>query len=265
MEQGVRTGFNFSRKGANAELTHRFAPTIRGSARYAFATTHIFDFDETLPEDDQLTVDRVFPQVRLSTISLAVSRDTRDDLLEPQRGSLLAADGTLAARAIGSEVGFTKTFLQGYFYRSLGRPHLVFAGRALASRTRSARVRLCRASTIKDPNLHGVTLLVLQPIAASGEPAGRTLVALDSVGVPATITPKGFPIGGDAEIILNAELRAPVYGPVGGVVFVDGGNVFARTADLSLAELRGSVGFGVRYRSPVGPIRVDLGFKLIGE
>ena len=37
-------------------------------------------------------------------------------------------------------------------------------------------------STIKDPNLHGVTLLVLQPIAASGEPAGRTLVALDSVG-----------------------------------------------------------------------------------
>lgn len=37
-------------------------------------------------------------------------------------------------------------------------------------------------STVKDPNLVGVKLLVLQPIAASGEPAGRTLVALDSVG-----------------------------------------------------------------------------------
>ena len=37
-------------------------------------------------------------------------------------------------------------------------------------------------STIKDPNLGGVTMLVLQPIAASGEAAGRTLVALDSVG-----------------------------------------------------------------------------------
>ena len=37
-------------------------------------------------------------------------------------------------------------------------------------------------ATIKDPNLTGMTLLVLQPIAASGEPSGRTLVALDSVG-----------------------------------------------------------------------------------
>jgi ethanolamine utilization protein EutN len=37
-------------------------------------------------------------------------------------------------------------------------------------------------STIKDPNLTGLKLLVVQPLAASGEPAGRTLVALDSVG-----------------------------------------------------------------------------------
>lgn len=37
-------------------------------------------------------------------------------------------------------------------------------------------------SSVKDANLSGVTLLVLQPILASGEPSGRTLVALDSVG-----------------------------------------------------------------------------------
>jgi outer membrane translocation and assembly module TamA len=258
----VRTGFNFSRKGANAELTHRLSPTVRGSARYAFATTHIFDFDQTLQESDLLTVDRVFPQVRLSTVSLALSRDTRDDLLEPQRGFLLSADTTLAARAIGSEVGFTKTFLQGFVYRNLGRPHLVFAGGARLG--------------VADPFLR-----VVQGVDADGNPTttvvrdlpaserfftgGDTTIrgfALDTVGVPATITPKGFPIGGDAEIILNAELRTHVYGPVGAVVFVDGGNVFVRAADLSLADLRGSVGFGLRYRSPIGPIRVDLGFKL---
>ena len=37
-------------------------------------------------------------------------------------------------------------------------------------------------ATIKDDNLTGIKLMVLQPIAASGDPAGRTLVALDSVG-----------------------------------------------------------------------------------
>lgn len=86
--------------------------------------------------------------------------------------------------------------------------------------------------------------------------------SLDSVGVPATITPKGFPKGGDAEIVLNAELRAPLHGPVGVVLFADGGNVFSHAADLSLSQLRGSLGFGARYRSPIGPIRVDVGFKL---
>jgi outer membrane protein insertion porin family len=45
-------------------------------------------------------------------------------------------------------------------------------------------------------------------------------------------------------------------------VFVDGGNVFRRVTEFDFGELRGSVGFGLRYRSPVGPIRVDLGFKM---
>ena len=253
VEQGVRTGFNFSRKGANAELTHRISPTVRGSARYSFATTHIFDFDETLPESDQLTVDRVFPQVRLSTLSLALSRDTRDDLLEPQRGLLLSADATIAARAIGSEVGFSKTFLQGFLYRNLGRPHLVFAGGARLG--------------VANPFLQIVNGVAVRDLPASERffTGGDTTIrgfSLDSVGVPATITPKGFPRGGDAAIILNAELRAPVYGPVGAVLFADGGNVFVRATDVSVADLRGSLGFGVRYRSPIGPIRVDLGFKL---
>jgi outer membrane translocation and assembly module TamA len=53
----------------------------------------------------------------------------------------------------------------------------------------------------------------------------------------------------------------PVHGGFGVVGFVDAGNVFKEAADLSLTALRSSVGFGVRYKSPIGPIRVDLGFK----
>jgi outer membrane translocation and assembly module TamA len=61
---------------------------------------------------------------------------------------------------------------------------------------------------------------------------------------------------------LNAELRIPVRGVLGAVVFLDGGNVFQTPGDIRLGELRGAAGFGFRYRSPLGPIRVDLGFKL---
>ena len=53
--------------------------------------------------------------------------------------------------------------------------------------------------------------------------------ALDQLGTPATIDKDGFPIGGNAMVILNAELRIPVRGGLGVVSFVDAGNVFARS------------------------------------
>lgn len=262
VEQGVRTGFNFSRKGLSAELTHRLAPTVRGSARYSFGTTKIFDFDEERTNTNQLTVDRVFPQVRLSVFSAAVSRDTRDDLLEPQKGTLIAADVALAARGVGSEVGFLKTFLQGFFYRNLGKPHLVLAGGARLGLAKAFRQIVDTVDENGDPiRLEVRDLPASERFFAGGDATIRGF-AMDTVGVPETITPAGFPRGGDAEVVLNLELRAPVRGPLGVVLFADGGNVFSRAADLSLSELRGSLGLGARVRSPLGPIRFDVGFKL---
>lgn len=262
-EQGARTSFKFSRKGVNAELTHRITRQLRSSIRYSFGTTRIFD--ETLGPLDQLkiTIDRVFPQVRLSAFSGALARDTRDDLLEPQEGTFLSADGAIAGRAIGSQVGFVKGLVEAFIYRRLGRPHLVFATGARLGLANAFR----RVVQTTDANGNPTTTIV-QDLPASERffAGGDTTIrgyALDSVGAPNTISETtGFPIGGSALIILNAELRAPVWRDLGAAVFVDGGNVFARPGELDLTHLRGSLGFGLRYRSPVGPIRVDLGFKL---
>ena len=86
--------------------------------------------------------------------------------------------------------------------------------------------------------------------------------ALDQLGTPEIIDADGFPIGGNGVIILNAELRVPVMRFLGVVGFVDSGNVFKQTTDIDLGRLRATIGFGVRVQSPVGPIRVDVGFKL---
>jgi outer membrane translocation and assembly module TamA len=86
--------------------------------------------------------------------------------------------------------------------------------------------------------------------------------ALDTVGAPNTISASGFPRGGNALLLMNGELRVPVWRDIGAVTFMDGGNVFDRVTEMDLGELRGSVGFGLRYRSPIGPIRFDVGFKL---
>jgi len=89
--------------------------------------------------------------------------------------------------------------------------------------------------------------------------------ALDRLGTPETIDRNGFPKGGNAVLIMNAELRVPVWGGLGAVGFMDAGNVFNRISNFSFAAVKPTAGFGIRYQSPIGPIRVDLGFKLDPE
>ena len=77
-----------------------------------------------------------------------------------------------------------------------------------------------------------------------------------------TIDANGFPLGGNAEMLYNLELRVPLKGNFETHGFLDTGNVFKRAIDLDFNELRSAVGFGVLYKSPIGPLRFDLGFKV---
>jgi outer membrane protein insertion porin family/translocation and assembly module TamA len=70
----------------------------------------------------------------------------------------------------------------------------------------------------------------------------------------------GLPIGGNAMAAASSELRTPLKGSLGGVLFIDSGNVWRQNVDI--ADLRLSVGAGLRYTTPVGPIRFDFGYQL---
>jgi outer membrane protein insertion porin family len=256
VEQGRRSSFNFTRQGLNADLLRRITNTIRVSGRYTFSTTRTFD--ERLSESDQAIIDRQFPRVRLSVFSGAVTRDTRNDLLDPERGTFLSAEGSIASRALGGEVGFVKSYMQGFWFQRLPGPRrIVFAIRAAAGLADGfARPATCDGEpcVIED-------LPASERFFAGGDTTIRGF-ALDTVGSPETISANGFPRGGNAVLILNGELRVPVWRELGAAFFVDGGNVFERVTDFDFGELRGAAGFGVRYRSPLGPIRLDLGFKM---
>jgi outer membrane protein insertion porin family len=262
IEQGERSSFNFTRKGANVDVQRRLTQAIVVNARYSFSTTRIFDL-RLADEGDLAAIDRLFPQVRLSGFSGAVSRDTRDELLNPQRGAFLSAEGAMAARALGGQVGFVKTYLQGFFFRRLpGRRPVVFATRAALGLADGFPREV--STTLEDGT---VVVETIEDLPASERffAGGETTIrgyALDSVGAPNTITPDGFPTGGNSVLIVNGELRVPVWRDIGAALFVDGGNVFRRVTEFDFGELRGSVGFGFRYLSPIGPLRLDLGFKL---
>ena len=111
LEQGTRSSFNFNRRGVRAEVGKRVTRTLSLAGRYSFDRTRLFD--EQIAPEDQNDIDRLFPRVRLSAFSASAIHDTRDDALDPARGAMVGIDGEVAARAIGSEVGFAKTFVQG--------------------------------------------------------------------------------------------------------------------------------------------------------
>jgi outer membrane translocation and assembly module TamA len=73
---------------------------------------------------------------------------------------------------------------------------------------------------------------------------------------------EGLAIGGTALVAMSSELRARLKGNLGGVLFVDSGNVWTGLREIEFRELRTAVGLGLRYSTPVGPIRVDLGYQL---
>jgi outer membrane protein assembly complex protein YaeT len=77
-----------------------------------------------------------------------------------------------------------------------------------------------------------------------------------------TLSASGFPIGGHSMLEMSAEVRTPLFGKVTGVFFVDAGGVEATAWDLAMKDLRYDVGPGLRYVTPLGPIRVDLGYQV---
>lgn len=274
-EQAVRTNFNFLRKSTNAEALRRVTDHVSVSGRYVLDFTRLFD--ERISDDDPLQplIDRLFPQVRLSYLASGVSWDRRDSPLAPTRGSLAAADVEVAMRAIGSQVGYSKVFLQGSAFHALdASKKTVVAGRAELGLARGFPRAVARVdangSPVLDDNGNQIVDLV-QDLPASQRffAGGSTTVRgfqLDRLGVPEILTADGLSLGGNAVVVLNGEIRRAVAKLSGrtlaAVAFVDAGNVFATASTLDVTRLRGASGFGVRYDSPLGPIRLDFGFKM---
>ncbi len=253
VEQARRSSFNFDRREARVEAGFRLSPIYSAIGLYSFQRTRLFD-ERFTPEAPPPLIDRLFPEVRLSKVSASLIRDRRDDPLDPSSGTMMIVDGELAARAIGSEVGFVQTYLQGFYYHRLPAQRRIVL--ALGARVGLAHgfARQVEGVTIQD-------LPASERFFAGGDTTVRGFT-LDRLGNEDTITATGFPTGGNSVVILNSEMRIAVVGPLQATGFVDAGNVFLKASDLDFTDIRPTAGFGVMYRSPVGPIRVDLGFNL---
>ena len=254
VEQARRSSFDFQRKEARADLGLRASEKYSLAGRYSFEKTRLFN--EVLSEEEQPIIDRLFPQVRLSKLSGTVIRG-RQDLLDPVGGYVVTVTSDVALRALGSEVGFIKTYVEALAY-----PQLPFGDRtvlALGGRLGLAHgfARLLDNERVED-------VPASERFFAGGDTTVRGF-SLDRLGTTETITPSGFPTGGNAVVIVNAELRYRLpWWSMQAVTFLDAGNVYTKASNLDLTEMRPAAGVGLRLKLPLisAPIRVDLGVNL---
>jgi outer membrane protein assembly complex protein YaeT len=193
--------------------------------------------------------------VAVSPITATISREARDNFLDATRGSFMSHGFEYAPGFLGSDYPYFRYYLQYFKYFPLTHPRPVPYGEQ-AQRPRLVFATGSRIGMQKGFNSTGAVLT--DRFYAGG---GTTVRGFrqDELGPKLA---NGQPAGGNAVLVLNEEIRFPLFSVFEGVGFVDIGNVFPRVTDFQFSELRAASGFGLRIRNPFVVLRLDYGFKL---
>jgi outer membrane protein insertion porin family len=224
--------------GVQRPLFEELISGLRVALRYEIAEVNRFDVDPTLLEED------VEPgRERIATLTPEVTLDRRDAPLDPRRGSFHLVSVRGGGLPLGGDADFVATRLETHWFLDWLPPTVLVL---------SARLGLAEP-------LAGDDRLPIEERFFAGGAATvrgyreRRLGPLDA---------RGNPAGGNGLAIFNVEWRFPIWRWFGGAVFFDTGAVTEEVADLAPDELRSGAGAGLRLSTPVGPVRVDLGYPL---
>jgi outer membrane protein assembly complex protein YaeT len=232
-EEEERDTFDVIRRGARLQIEQRPSPRVTLFYRYALS-------EEDLSEVS-VTTEAVEPEQRLAHLGWSLAYDSRDDFADPHRGLYGSLDLKWFSETLASQAEFARVFLQASYYRSLGR-RLVWA----------SGLRFGVAEPLGADSLIPIT----ERFFAGGDNSVRGFKR-DRLGPIDPVT--GDPLGGELSILVNQELRFPVWRFLRGVVFYDGGSVVAEPDDFQRRSLRHVLGAGVRFDTPLGPVRLDYG------
>ncbi|MGP0070659.1 MAG: BamA/TamA family outer membrane protein [Bryobacteraceae bacterium] len=263
----VRT-FAARREEASVQLSKKFSRGFTGLLQASYRQDAVSDI--VIPV---LLVSQFLQTTRLGILSASFVQDRRDNPANPRHGMYNTASFDLSGRFFASQRSFGRALVRNATYYPVGKNWV------LARQTQfgvivpfSPPAGIDAQESVPLPERFyagGADSLRAFPFNEAGpRDMGASLVP----GGP-TSEPTGFPLGGNALFINNIELRFPFIGQnIQGVLFHDMGNVYSSLGNISFRFHQNNlqdfgymvhdVGFGIRYRTPVGPLRVDLAYSI---
>ena len=284
--QDINT-FTATRYEGSLQLTDQVTPRTTLLYRYVFRKVLVSNINGTI---NPVAIPLFQQPTLVSQLGVTWVLDRRDNPAEATRGSFNSADFGVADGYLGSSASFLRFYYQNSTYYPIKR-RFSFA----RSIRFGALVPYRDTVSLTFPPQTTPPLPTVIPLPERFFAGGGTSLrgfALNQAGPRDALT--GFPVGGQALLVLNQEFRFPMRLPyfgtsLGGAIFYDGGNVFSRVSritfrtstakptfdtsdpanatclthcDNELNYFAHTIGFGIRYGTPVGPIRVDLGYQI---
>ncbi len=272
--RNVRT-FTGRRAEGALQLQQKLSKPSTLLYRYTFRRTSIDE--DTLQITPGLIPLQAQP-VRVALFSGTYIQDRRDDPTDATKGMFNTFDLSLASGGWGSQADFARFLGQNSTYHRLSKSFVL-------ARTVQLGLITPRGAGVATPSpgfdfaSNPDQRIPLSERFFGGGANSHRGFPVNQAGPRDPTT--GFPVGGGALFVNSVELRFPLIGEnIGGVLFHDAGNVYSRfhrisfrsrqdaisvdgtTAGYEFDYLVHAVGFGLRYRTPVGPVRLDLGYSL---
>lgn len=229
-------GYRIRRIGGNISFQKKISTVTDGFLNYSLEQDNLFiskrSIEEALNKRDITLYNK-------SGITLGLLRDTSLPLFTPVTGLYTSATFTLSGLGFESDFHFYRILLETRKYHQL-TSSLIWATKL-------------KIGLIEPTRKEEVTPIE-ERFYAGGSNSIRGWRRSD-------IGPKnsnGEPIGGNSYLEASLELRHPVWRKLSGVVFVDFGNVWAKEFDYNINRLHYAVGAGLRFSTPIGPIRFDV-------
>ncbi len=252
------TTFTARRIEGTAQISNRLTKATSLILSYTWRNVQV---DESTLKINPLLIPLVSQPAHVAGFGAVLLQDRRDNPLDAHRGYYNTVDFQLFDHNFGGNTNFSRLLLRNSYY------HPVTRSSVLASNTQVGWIQPYGVP-------QGVSSFNYVPIAerffGGGSESDRGFPE-NQAGPRDLLT--GFPLGGNALFFHQTEFRFPLIGDnVGGVLFHDFGNIFANMQSLTFRVHQRSltdfdymvhaVGVGLRYRTPIGPVRVDLAYSI---
>ncbi|MBI5787234.1 MAG: outer membrane protein assembly factor BamA [Candidatus Schekmanbacteria bacterium] len=231
------SNYQVDRQGGAISLSYPLDDYIRAYFTYRFEEVNVHDVPNTAP----LALKLREGNTTTSSTTYAISRDSRDNYLRPSRGSRNKLSFETAGSILGGDNYYYRTTLDSSWHFPLFWKFVLSLHGQIAHQASYA----------------GRELPIQELFTAGGAQTVRSF-QYGALGPRV----EGEVIGGNKLLVFNTELHFPIVDPLAGLIFFDLGNAFGSGVNYQLNNLRTGAGFGIRFYTPMGPIRLDWGYKL---